>query len=69
MDDVYIYFTDLPNRIHEMVTPCCDGYTIYIDDRLDEIGRWKAYSHAMRHIINGDFSKTNVQLIESGAHS
>ena len=68
MDEVYVYFIDLPNKINEVVTPCFDGYTIYINDKLDEIGRQKAYDHAMFHIINDDFNKEDVQEIEWRAH-
>jgi hypothetical protein len=68
MDELYVYYVDLPGKIHEMVTPCYDGYTIYIADRLDEIGQRKAYCHALRHIYNGDFNKTDVQSIEWEAH-
>ena len=38
-----------------MITPCHDGYTIYLADRLDETSRIKAYKHAMKHINNNDF--------------
>ena len=69
MDDVFIYYLDLPRGINEMVTPCLDGYTIYIDARLDDEGRKKAYRHAMWHIINGDFDEEgNIQEIEYKAH-
>ncbi len=68
MEDIFIYLINLPPRIKEMVTPCNDGYTIYIDVNLDEEGRQKAYDHAMKHINNNDFEKTDVQKIESEAH-
>ena len=63
-DNIYVYMVNLPPGVSEAVTPCFDGYTIYIADRLDEIGQRKAYCHALRHIYNGDFNKTNVQEIE-----
>ncbi len=53
--DEYIYFVPLPPGINEAVLSCVDGYTIYIDSDLDEVGRMKAYCHAMQHIQNGDF--------------
>lgn len=67
MDNIYTYVIDLPPGIDEMVTPCLDGYTIYLADRLDQRGRQKAFDHAMRHVWNDDFSKTNVQEIERHA--
>lgn len=66
--DVFVYLVDLPDGINEMVTPCRDGYTIYIDARLDLAHRQKAYEHAMWHIEHDDFQKTDVQQIEHAAH-
>jgi hypothetical protein len=68
MDRIYIYLIDLPTKIHEMVTPCADGYTIYINARLSQTGMVEAYDHAMFHIVNDDFNKENVQRIEHEAH-
>ena len=62
---------DLPDGIHEMVTPCADGYTIYINARLDREHQMKAYHHALQHILNGDFDADNirsVQEMEADAH-
>ena len=67
MDDIYVYLVDLPGKIHEMVTPCADGFTIYIDSKLDDDRRYDAYLHAMYHIANGDFEKHNADLIEADA--
>ena len=67
-----MYFTEeLPAGIHEMVTPCADGYTVYIDISLDEPHRLAAYNHALDHIRNGDFDADNirsVQEMEAAAH-
>ncbi len=65
MDDVFVYLVDLPDGIHEMVTPCCDGYTVYIDSKLTDAERTKAYLHALEHIKRSDFEKDDVQRIES----
>ena len=67
-DNVYIYMADLPTGINEMVCPCLGGYTIYIDDKLSPSGRLDAYQHAMCHINNHDFEKTDVNQIEIEAH-
>lgn len=67
-DIFYTFITDLPDGIKEVVTPCFDGFTIYIDARLDEVERIKAYKHAVRHILQRDFEKDDVQDIESDAH-
>lgn len=68
MVDPYVYITDLPPGINEMVSPCADGYTVYIKESLDYYGRIKAYSHAIEHIIGNDFEKNDVQEIETRAH-
>lgn len=68
MDDIFVYCVDLPKGIHEMVTPCHEGYTVYVDIKLDLLRRRKAFGHALRHIIRRDFEKGDVQKIERDAH-
>ena len=68
MAEIYVYVVELPFGINEMVTPCIDGYTIYISDRLDMDHARKAYEHALFHINNLDFEKDNVNRIEAQAH-
>ena len=63
-EDIFVYLVDLPPGINEMVTPCCGGYTVYIDEALDDAHRMKAYHHAVEHIERKDFGKENVQKIE-----
>lgn len=69
MDDIFIYITALPPGMNEAVLPCSDGYTIYINDALDDQQRAQALSHAMKHIYNNDFRKEDVQKIEMDAHA
>lgn len=68
MDDTFVYYAKLPNGVDEMVVPCNDGYTIYIDKDLSSEQMNKAYCHAIKHIENNDFSKDDVQSIEKKAH-
>lgn len=68
MDNIYVYFVNLPPGINEAVLPCLEGYTIYIDSRLTWEKRQQVYNHALGHIKNGDFEKCNVQEIEYDAH-
>ena len=68
MVDVYVYIVDLPERVDEMVTPCLDGYTVYLNARLSYAGRVNAYHHAIRHIERNDFENDDVQKIEEEAH-
>lgn len=68
MDDIFVYCVKMPQGIHETVVPCLNGYTIYIDRNLDYEHQLAAYNHALRHIQNNDFEKTDVQEIETEAH-
>ena len=68
MDDVFVYLAELPTTINEAVTPCLDGYTIYINNNLSKDKQLKAYQHALWHIYNNDFEKADVQQIEADAH-
>ena len=68
MDNIYVYFVPLPAGVTEMVTPCADGVTIYIEITLDREQRIEAYNHAMTHVLENDFQKTDVQEIERRAH-
>lgn len=70
MDNIYVYLReDLPVSVHEFVTPCLDGYTIYINAKLDDAHQLRAYHHALEHIKNNDFEKEgDVQEIELRAH-
>lgn len=68
MDNIYTYIVDMPHTIDEMVTPCFDGYTVYLNARLAYDDRLKAYEHALGHIRRNDWEKENVQEIEMEAH-
>lgn len=67
MDNVYVYYVQLPDGIDEAVLPCIDGYTIYIDSRQSKAEMEQAYKHAISHIINNDFEKFDVEQIETEA--
>lgn len=68
MDNIYTYIVDLPDGVNEIVCPCLNGYTVYIDDKLSPEGKRNAYKHALYHITNNDFEKTDVNAIELEAH-
>ena len=67
-EGIYVYITDLPPGINEMVAPCADGYSVYLDAKDTHEQRQKSYAHALRHIAGNDFEKTDVQQIEHEAH-
>jgi len=68
LDDIHIYTVKLPDNIKEAVTPSFCGYTVYINQNLSFEQRQKAFIHALKHIQNRDFEKSDVQAIESQAH-
>jgi len=45
-----------------------DSYTILINAKLSQDEQLKAYQHALSHIKNGDFEKSDIQNIELQAH-
>lgn len=73
-DDVFVYYIEpqyLPSGTHEFVTPCLDGYSVYIDVSQDDAHRLASYQHALQHIVSGDFDTDavrTVQEIEADAH-
>lgn len=74
IDDLYIYYVEFPkdlSREHEIVMPCLDGYTIYINLNLDRKERFKAIEHAKEHIRSGDLDQHegDVQKLEARAHA
>lgn len=68
--DINIIVMDFKNvKTKEMVTGNEDGsYTIFINARLSYESQLEAYKHALKHINNNDFEKTDVQQIEAIAH-
>lgn len=70
MDNIYVYLADFPRNINELVSPCADGYTVYINSSLSKDKQIASYYHALAHIVSGDFEKeADVQEIEYARHS
>lgn len=67
-EEIFVYHIPLPDGVHEIVLPCLDGYTVYLDDNLSYEERIKNYMHAKHHIDNNDFERFDVQEIEYDAH-
>ena len=69
MDNIYTYVVTLPDNIREMVTPCADGYTVYLSDRLDSVQMLKSFRHALNHIKNRDFeTEKDITEMETKAN-
>ena len=71
MVNIYIYRVPLPNGVKEMVMPDVDddGFTMYINEKLSDENALKAYQHALKHIENNDFEKSDVDEIEAQRHN
>lgn len=67
-ENVFVYYVQLPGGINETVSPCIGGYTVLIDPRQSSDGIRRSYLHALKHIQNDDFAKSDVQAIEYYAH-
>lgn len=46
-----------------------DSYTVLLNARLTHERQLEAYAHAIKHIQNCDFEKTDSDKIEFDAHS
>lgn len=66
-NDIHVYLIDMP--VNELVCPCgAFEYTVYINARLDDASRLRAYKHAIRHIDRNDWELADIQQIETEAH-
>lgn len=67
--DYQVRFIKLGHNVKEAVTPNADGsYTIFIDNRLCKEEQNNAFLHAVKHILENDFEKSDVNIIEQVAH-
>lgn len=66
--EYYVYCVPMNWNTKEMVAPCVDGHTIYINDALSQSQRIEAFKHAVRHTEADDFCDEDIQEIESRAH-
>lgn len=69
IDNISVQLADLPARVHSFVHLSEEGeYTIFINARLNDVLRMKAYKHELRHIFNKDFESYCADQIEQRAH-
>ena len=71
MATTYVYRVPLPGTVNEMVVPNSedDGFSVYIDDGLDDDQARSAYQHAMKHIDGNHFELAEACKAEYIAHS
>lgn len=67
LDDLFVRL--VPNlSVNEMITPCENGYSVYIKEDLPEEKKIEALYHAYIHKKSNDFENIDIQDIESRAH-
>lgn len=68
-NDIFVRYLDMDVSVSEHIVQNPDGsYTIFINSRLSWERQQEAYEHAVSHIKNCDFEKTDAQKIEYDAH-
>lgn len=69
MDDINVQLLNMDTKIPEhLVKNEDESYTIFLNAKLSHENQLKSYYHALKHIESNDFSKVNVQEIETGSH-
>ena len=69
MEDINVQIMDMDTMIPEhLVKNDDDTYTIFLNARLSRDSQLKYYHHALKHIIENDFQKEDVQEIETETH-
>lgn len=65
MDGIIIVIKDMPSGLKGCVSSNADGsYTIFINARLNLEQQQEVYLHELRHILNDDFCKFDVDTVE-----
>ena len=66
---IIVVLLPMNNDVRECVVPNADGtFTIFLNENTSDECRLEAFRHALKHIVNDDFSGTDVQSIEYKAH-
>lgn len=69
MENINVQLLNMDTKIPEqLVKNDDDSYTIFLNARLSQESHIKSYCHALRHIKENDFEKTDVQQVEADAH-
>lgn len=66
---IIVVLIPLDSNVLECVVPNPDDtFTVFLNVNVSDERRLEAYRHALKHILNDDFCKADVQAIEYGAH-
>lgn len=69
MENINTIYANLPTTIPAYIVENSDmSYTIVLNARLSRERNIISYYHEIRHILQKDFEKENVQEIEKEAH-
>lgn len=70
MEEIFIRIVPLPYTVKAVTAKDSDdNYNIYINERLSRAERYKACTHELIHISNGDFfSDKSVTVMERRVH-
>lgn len=69
MTDINTHVVNLPDGIWGHSNPNPDGsYSIFINAKLSYEMQRRVYIHELKHILNKDFEKSDVNQIEYYAH-
>ena len=67
---ILVVLIPLNRDVKECVVPNADDtFTVFLNENISDERRLEAYKHALKHILNNDFGKTDVQSIEQDAHT
>jgi len=67
--DIFTHIVNMPHGIWGHCNPNPDGsYTIFINAKLSDDMQRRVYQHELKHILNNDFEKFDVDKIEYYAH-
>lgn len=60
-----VYYLDMDTAVEEQISFNSDGsFSIFINAKLNYERQMLAYQHAIRHIMQNDFSKADADEIE-----
>lgn len=69
MYDINVVYLNMEYGIHEQLTQNHDGsYTVFLNSRDSRAMNVRSYWHAIKHLVNHDYEKSDVQEIERDAH-
>jgi hypothetical protein len=70
MDDIFVYYHELPDGINEAVMTCSGGYTVYTDPRQSNEGIINSYEsdwlqEGVSNLLTGKKNYDNSRCLQS----